>query len=253
MCTVTWWRAPEAGGYELFFNRDERRARGPAAPPTRAECAGVPYLAPTDADQGGTWLLVNVHGVTLGLVNYYPDEPAPAEAPPLSRGLLLRELADVASVAAVGERLATSALRRCGGFYLLALGSGTSARRWRWDTRALRDESSFELWPFLSSSSFRGPEIAAHRRACFARECAGPGQLAPADLARFHLRREPDRPAWGILMDRPDARTVSVSHLTVEAGREAVFSYATRPAADGAPPEPPVELRLPLRGRPVPA
>ncbi|MGA2052999.1 MAG: NRDE family protein [Opitutales bacterium] len=243
---MTWWRAPHAGGYEVFFSRDELRTRGSATPPAVAQRRGVAYLAPADADHGGAWLLVNARGVSLGLINHYPPGPAPRETPPLSRGQLLLEFADVPSAAAVADRLAAAPLRRCPGFYLLAFDLDEEPRRWRWDTRVLHDESKLEPWPFLTASSFQGVEIAAHRRALFVRDWAERHRLAPADLAQFHLHREPARPAWGILMDRPDARTVSFSHLSVGPRDEAVFSYSPRPAADGAPSGAPIVARLPL-------
>jgi hypothetical protein len=246
MCTVTWWRAPHDGGYEVFFSRDELRTRGTATPPARADCRGVAYLAPADADHGGAWLLVNNRGVSLGVINHYPPDAAPVEEPRLSRGQLLCDLADVPSAAAVAARLAAAPLRRCRGFYLLAFGLGEQPRRWRWDTRVLHDESGLDPWPFLTASSFQGVEIAAHRRAVFVHDWAERGRLTPADLTQFHLHREPARPAWGILMDRPDARTLSFSHLAVGPRSEAVFSYAPRPAAAGTPPGPPVVARLPL-------
>jgi hypothetical protein len=248
MCTVTWWRAPAGGGYEVFFSRDELRARGQATPPVPAESRGLPYLAPSDADHGGTWLLVNARGVTLGLVNHYPPNAAVPAQPRLSRGQLLRDLAGAPDLATVAKQLAAAPLNRCPGFFLVAFGIDESPRRWRWDTRVLHDESELEPWPFLTASSFQGAEIAAHRREVFVRDWAGRGRLTPADLAQFHLHREPARPAWGILMDRPDARTVSLSHLAIHPGCEAVFTYAERPPADGTPPGPPTITRLPLQG-----
>jgi len=247
MCTVTWWLAPDLGGYELFFNRDERRSRGQASFPGFADCRNEAYLAPTDADHKGTWLLVNGHGVSLGLVNHYPPQSARGESPALSRGQLLRDLADVSSAAAVAERLAAAPLRRYAGFYLLALGLREPPRRWRWDTHTLLDETGVDPWPFLTSSSFRGAEIAAHRRELFGRMLAGKTTADPAQLEQFHRQREAEQPAWGILMDRPDARTVSLSHLIVGPNDAAVFTYATRSSRDGAPPGPPFVSRLPVR------
>ena len=67
MCTLTWRTA--GGGYEVFFNRDERRTRPPARPPAVHRAAGVSYVSPIDAEAGGTWLAVNELGTTLALEN----------------------------------------------------------------------------------------------------------------------------------------------------------------------------------------
>ncbi|HRC86033.1 MAG TPA: NRDE family protein, partial [Thermoanaerobaculia bacterium] len=69
MCTVSWFWTAE--GYQLFGNRDESRSRRQALPPRRAEQDGVAYLAPVDADAGGTWIAANELGVTLTLLNFY--------------------------------------------------------------------------------------------------------------------------------------------------------------------------------------
>ena len=67
MSTVTWRRIPS--GYQVFFNRDELRAREAALPPAPAELNGVRYLAPRESADGGTWLAVNERGLTLGLLD----------------------------------------------------------------------------------------------------------------------------------------------------------------------------------------
>ncbi|NUO80759.1 NRDE family protein [candidate division KSB1 bacterium] len=94
MCTVTWLQRHE--GYEVFCNRDELKTRKPALPPRLAECNGVRYLAPIDNDGGGSWLGVNEFGVSLCLVNHYPNANGSAHVhdkkiPPLreARGVLL--------------------------------------------------------------------------------------------------------------------------------------------------------------------
>jgi hypothetical protein len=246
MCTVTWWLAPAGASYEVFFNRDERRTRGAATPPVQADAAGVKYLAPADADFGGTWLLVNAHGVVLALINHYPANPKTPLAPARSRGLLLRDLADCAGITAVCERLAEAELARFNAFFLLAFEPGQKPRKWTWDTRTLLEDSAADPLPFFTSSSFRSEDIRRHRRKLFVDRWAAKGPLTPDDLAQFHLLREPERPAFGLLMDRADARTVSYSHILVRPGSEAIFAYSPRPAADGGPPASPQVARLPL-------
>ena len=76
MCTVSWrfelTAEQPAPRFELFFNRDESRRRGPAHPPQIMEPVGESkLLAPIDSDAGGTWLAANEHGLVLALLNLY--------------------------------------------------------------------------------------------------------------------------------------------------------------------------------------
>lgn len=246
MCTLTWWLAPDGAGYEVFFNRDERRSRGAAQPPSPEKNETVVYLAPTDADFGGTWLLVNAHGLTLALINHYPANPQKPKTPSRSRGLLLRDLADCTSIVQVRERLAATEMARFSAFFLFAFERGQKPRKWTWDTRTLLEDPASDPLPFFTSSSFRSEDIRRHRRKLFADNWATHGPLTPDKLALFHQQPEPSRPAFGILMDRPDARTVSYSHLTVGPNSSAVFEYHPRSSADGAPLEAPQISHLPL-------
>ena len=73
-----------------FANRDEKRTRGEALARRIRECGGVRYVAPIDADFGGTWIAANEFGVSVCLLN---GDAGTAPFPQRSRGLLLRELA----------------------------------------------------------------------------------------------------------------------------------------------------------------
>src|SRR5215510_948633 len=90
MFTVSWLCQP--GGYHLLCNRDEKRTRGVASPPRVAERGGMRYIAPADADFGGTWIAVNEYGVALCLLN---GRSLPADH---SRGLVIPELIRARSV-----------------------------------------------------------------------------------------------------------------------------------------------------------
>ena len=78
MCTVSWRVSRE--GYDLFFNRDELNTRAPEVAPAIGQSEGVAFLAPRDGTSGGTWLLANDRGLTLGLLNDYGASWRPAAA-----------------------------------------------------------------------------------------------------------------------------------------------------------------------------
>ena len=65
MCTLTWGR-DEAGGLEVFFNRDERKTRPVAEPPALDELNGVRFLSPRDPKGGGAWMIANELGLGSG-------------------------------------------------------------------------------------------------------------------------------------------------------------------------------------------
>src|SRR5215471_17543150 len=110
MCTVSWIYEP--AGYQLFCNRDEKLTRGKAEPPRYAVRDGVQFLAPVDADFGGTWIATNEFGLSLCLLNGTPGRSS------RSRGLLVLDLISLPSIEALVDRvrmldLSPSAIYAC--------------------------------------------------------------------------------------------------------------------------------------------
>ena len=230
MCTATWF--PKRGGFELFFNRDERLTRLPALAPREEISGGVRYLAPTDADAGGTWIAVNEFGLCLALLNAWQIEVPPPPQGFRSRGELVRGLAPCRGPAQLREEIARWDLKRLQGFSLLVLWPGHEPLRLGWDGASLEESSPR---PPLVSSSRDAVEALRQRRMSFARFCASEGIVAPdkieqqrAAFEAFHRSREPEPGPWAVCMQRDDARTVSASHVDV--GTDAVsFRYADGP------------------------
>ena len=232
MCTVSWTGTP--AGYLLFFNRDERRERAAALPPRHERGAdGTRFLAPVDAEAGGTWLGVNEHGLTLGLLNHYAADasraatPAREAAPPTSRGLLMRQLLVASELRALEQALAVALeQRRYRPFTLLAFAPshGAAPRAFTWDGAGLHAKPA--PTPPISSSSVETAGVLASRAAHFRQ--LGPHPEAPA-LEAYHRSHQPERGAFSVCMHRPDARTVSLSRIDVDAERVAI-RYGAGPA-----------------------
>lgn len=224
MCTATWWS--DAGRYELFFSRDERRDRRPGLPPSAHELDGVRYLCPRDPDGGGTWLLVNDHALTLCLLNQYPDKPAPVLQPRVSRGKLVESLAACDSPGEVGRRLQAMELRHYDGFLLLAVGL-VSARRFRWDSRTLEIGERESIQQPVTSSSFMPDEVMITRQRLFAEMVAGQGDPSPQKLEAFHRHFMPNASAHSVFMQRDDSQTVSLCQVEASAA-EIKLTYAPK-------------------------
>jgi len=221
VCTASWLARPD--GFELFFNRDESRRRQRALPPRLLEVEGTRYLAPIDADAGGTWLGVNEHGLAVGVLNAWESEFEP-RPPVVSRGALVRELLAAGTPAEVEERLGGRDLTVFRGFRLAVFAPAEPPRVLAWTGSELRGEPV--RMPLASSS--RGAEQAhAARRRVLERMSAG-GEPDAGLLEAFHRSHEPERGVWSPCMHREEASTVSASHVRVGAA-EVAFRYADGP------------------------
>lgn len=221
MCTVSWLY--DAGGYELLMNRDELRRRSRAVPPRRFERHGVAFLAPEDGDAGGTWIAVNERGMTLALLNRYPDRGGVF----VSRGLLAKDLASSASVAEAAERLTERGHGACNyrPFTLLLLEPENEPTVFLWDGELLAHVTE-AVAPPLASSSVHPQDVTPARRRVWRRRV---GEApTPSSLLAFHRSHEPERGAFSPCMHREDARTVSFTHVRVTPAA-VEMSYADGP------------------------
>jgi hypothetical protein len=243
MCTVSW--LPFGDGYTLCFNRDERYSRAPAIPPAERTKRGVRYLAPLDGDFGGTWLAVNEFGVTLCLLNRYRVPGYGPPARPLSRGLLVLELAGMTSARDAVAALEDRSLDRVQPFSLVALEPGQAVRVVAWDGQALTGLTHRSPGLVLTSSSVTEAEVGAARRAVF----AALDRATPKALAELHRSHLPERGRCSVCMHREDAETQSFSQITVAADRVTLEHVPDAPCR--GMPLPPLDLAR--RGVPYPA
>ena len=228
------WREAAEGGYDLFFNRDERNTRAPeGAPSLRATAGGVRYLAPEDGDHRGTWLMLNAHGLTVCVLNDYPR--GVVENGKVSRGRLPPACTACAAAGDVIAVLRATALADYAPFHLVAVDAAGGAVHLRWDGRALHEASAPA---FLTSSSFEPKRVRAARADKFA---ALP-ERSTEGLRAFHHAHDRSAGAESVLMRRPDAATRSVCAVRV---RAAARELAYEPVVwDGTAAENPVVLHL---------
>ena len=237
-----------AGGYRIWFNRDELRSRGPEIPPSEARTpTGVRYIAPTDSDAGGTWIAANEFGVTVALLNGFIESKGPPRALYTSRGALVRSLADLAGISQVWSRLTPARLADFRPSVLCVLAPGERPAVIRWDGRDVEIDVLGDRQLPLTSSSYEQDEVQRFRRDLYreqvtARAAGGPPR--PSDLAAFHAFIGGDGPsAMTPSMAREDAATRSHCVIHVLPG-ETRFGYIPGPP-HGAPELTTVTLRSP--------
>jgi uncharacterized protein with NRDE domain len=71
MCTISF--VPKLRGFYLAMNRDEKRTRSIAFPPSTKDHVTCRALFPREP-KGGTWIAVNDAGVCLALINWHRVE-----------------------------------------------------------------------------------------------------------------------------------------------------------------------------------
>ena len=232
------------GGYEVFFNRDERRSRKAALPPEIHVRGDTRFIAPLDGDFGGSWLAVNEYGLTLAIENGYTDLDDLAHEPAegfTSRGLLLTSLADCQSSAAVLRRIEGQDLHRHRSFLLTVFDHDGTGLLARWVRGLLSVDRELERLVPIISSSFETDEVRRSRRDVFQRmrkeTKAGRAELHLA----YHESHLPRKGPYSTCMHRPDARTLSFSRIQVDE-REARFHYVPHSPCRGRPSGEPVTI-----------
>ena len=229
MCTLTWHRAPL--GYTLFFNRDERNTRLPALPP-RLEGDRLKWIGPVDGDHGGTWILVNEYGITMGMMNGLFREVADPDEP-RSRGLLVRELAETETIAGLEKRIAAIDPFLYRPFRFFAVAPDEPVFFAEWNGQIVQTRRDPAAQPPIISSSFDESEVGRRRRAEYERIVMGKENPEVDLLQTYHRSHFPSPSAYSVCMHREEARTQSLTRVDVTA-EEARMLYHAGPPCEKA-------------------
>ncbi|TWX46549.1 NRDE family protein [Colwellia hornerae] len=213
MCTLTYLL--NNNGYELFFNRDEQRSRLLATPPKYHPRSNAIY--PVDPVGGGTWIAVSKKGLALALLNNY-------QAPPnthnnvISRGQLILTL--LQGRGSIIAQLKTMNLHVFQPFQLCVFPEDLSINKpnihcVKWNGKQLIEVSvDVEADLPITSSSIDFIAVRQNRKHRFERLVDGNKPLSKQHKD-FHFSTEKDS-KYSVNMQRKDARTVSISHLSVK-------------------------------------
>lgn len=236
MCTLVWQE--ESGKQWLCFNRDEQRSRPPAEPMQLHAGPNGPVAYARDPQGGGTWFAVSSNGFAVALLNHYLHQEAPEPARYRSRGLMVKELAECASVGEAAELADRGEFAQYRPFHLFIC-DHQSYRLLTWDGRApfhWEDPDGM-----VTTSSHEPAAVIRWRSGWWKNLCR---QRLPLDVGAQRLRQvNPQKPAYGVTMDREDARTVS--QIELELGQSGfVVTYRAR-EPDGPGFEDPVTVRYP--------
>jgi uncharacterized protein with NRDE domain len=135
VCTLALaWRAFGDAPIALASNRDEALDR-PAEPPAVRESDsgdGVRYVAPRDAEAGGTWIGLSESGVAVAVTNRWLDADREGDR---SRGLLVRDCLEAGSAEAAVRAVERDLQRRSYDGFNLVLADAAAAFLLSYDGR----------------------------------------------------------------------------------------------------------------------
>ncbi len=227
MCTISW--LAEKGRLHVYFNRDERKDREAALPPSIYAGNHDAFIAPIDPRGGGTWIAVTASGTVYALLNHY-DCPALAAENALSRGQIPYRLA-------AGTWNLTNLLNgnisiaRMAPFHLMVI-SAENATRHTWNGVMLETISAAHPIGSFTTSSWNAEEVRASRNAAFSNCFKSIDTPNTELLERYHDGLEtPEEPAASVLMDRPLSRTVSQTRIVISE-KETTVTYRARNPED---------------------
>src|SRR6266446_6647225 len=160
MCTVSFLPSPQ--GFYLAMNRDEKRGRVAALPPEIVEFENHRVLFPREPT-GGTWISANDAGICLALINWHRIEHKPKNDT-ISRGLVVRELAEKSSANKIAAALKKLPLSKVRPFRLIAVAPcEMRLTEWRWNLQRLtRRDHEWQRQHWFSSGF--DEERAEHER-----------------------------------------------------------------------------------------
>lgn len=221
MCTLSWKLVKN--GYEVHFNRDERRQRVLGLPPQIDDSAAYPI----DPQGGGTWISTNKFGITLALINNYGAEMALNRAAAQSRGLVITQLCQLQTKGNVLVELEQKDWSAYNPFDLFVFSPNSEVTRLAWDGfKGIMDNPRE---PMAFSAGFDANEVVTSRKKLFEefRRIGRP-------LDDYHASHRPSRSHLSVCMHRPEAHTVSYTRVRVD-DSVAQMSYRHGPACGDAP------------------
>lgn len=223
MCTLTWLSHKD--GYEVFFNRDEKRNRPKATLPVLDTATHAIY--PVDPQGGGTWIALTRDGSTLCLLNNYQAQAnSPGGSTPTSRGQLIKSLLKT-RIVGLQDAIEQLSPARFSPFTCCYFSSANGRHNQHpeivnWDGQTLSEDAADDGILISSGVDFHTVQQAR-------RESLQSYPKTPAGLLKFHSSHHPEPSAYSVCMHRPDAQTHSLSHIQVRNGRGRFIYY------DGAP------------------
>jgi hypothetical protein len=227
MCTVTIIRPPvaaeETACVRLVCNRDEQRSRPPALPPRIERFGSRQALLPIDPLGGGTWIAANDAGLAFMLMNAYAGSVLPPRGEK-SRGLIIPQLLPCGTLGEALDAGMNIDARQFAPFRLIVVDEQQCVElAAHGDRMVLRTRESLAEPRFFTSSGLGDDVVQRPRREVFEQFLIA-GRATPQQQDALHRHSWPDQLRLSICMNRPEARTVSITVVEIRS-YEVIMEY----------------------------
>jgi hypothetical protein len=232
MCTMT-IIPTAADAMRMAVNRDESRTRAAALPPVVRQFGPRRAILPIDPVGGGTWVAVSDAGLAFTLLNRSLDDSMDQKSNPglASRGLIIPLLLGTENLTAVFDLAQHIDVSQYNPFRLVITNGRQAIELFsdgrRWD----RVESYDVTAPLMFTSSGLGDQVVeGPRRQLFNDmfQNARPEEWTTLQDA-FQRHSWPDRLHHSVCMSRAEARTVSLTSITLRPDRIALTYHGDAP------------------------
>lgn len=224
MCTVTILPL-KPGVTRLVCNRDEQRSRVLALPPRHYSTQGVDFLSPLDPVSGGTWIAVNQAGLLCVLLNRTDACSNKRMNVESSRGTIIPSLQGANSFDVAIDGMRQLNPTDYAPFRLIVTDGHRIAEVTNTSNRLI--VLRYPLCkPVMFTSSGLGDHLVELPRRELFQSMLGTRSFSETQQNAFHRHRWADHPELSVLMDRPDAATVSITEVVLTS-RLATMTYQT--------------------------
>jgi hypothetical protein len=229
MCTVIF--SPRQRGYLLGMNRDEKRTRPVALPPSLHRAGSRQAIFPREPG-GGTWIAANDLGISFALVNWYSIADGRNRGT-ISRGTVVKFLLECENAREASQTLGRLALAQMNPFRLIGFfPAGREIVEWGWNSKKLkRIHHPWKLSAWISSG-YDEPGAQKTRGKIFSSSLDQKTSGSAAWLRRLHRSHQPKPGPYSICMHRDDAATVSYTEVQVGVNSAKMRYTAGAPCAN---------------------
>lgn len=196
------------------MNRDEQRTRKLSAE-LRVH---RDYAYPVDPEGGGTWFAANRRGFGFALLNLNLPDFVREDRVYLSRGTIIPALVAASSAPEAAQLACEMNALDYPPFRLLIADPTAAPELVVSDGHSLSRSQLPREALMLASSSMRETEVDRYRQDLFRSYLTKHPHPNLSELLAFHATKSTAMPAFGVCMERPEARTVSFSAVSSDVG-----------------------------------